>query len=269
MELDVDVGIFKDLQVNCFLVELPGEVIVEKEKWDLKVRKVAVSDYMLHTSYFGPEDQTVLLIHGGGNSSSSKIHPLRIDLAERGIGTLAVDHLGHGKTAGDIKKSSLMMRVEEVLSAIKEYPIVNILGTVSMSMGGHIAIKLQEILAFNALVLIAPAVYTTSAYPVPFGEGFTNIIRQSGSWNESHIWPILEKFEGKMLVIIGEQDKVIPHGIIDKMQRITKPEVAKIIVLKDVDHFVMTRLREGEKRHLDSLLDLMSSTLITPSVNPR
>jgi len=240
---------------------------VEQEKWALIVRKVATADYVLHSSYYGPENRTALLIHGGGQSSSNKIHALRIDLAKRGIGTLAVDHLGHGFTGGDIKKASLKMRVEEVLSAIKAYPIVNILGAVSMSMGGHVAIKLQQILGFNALVLIAPAVYATSAYSVAFGYGFTAIIREPNSWNESHIWPILKKFSGKMLVIIGENDAVIPAGVIEKMQQVTRPNVAQIVILKDVDHFVMARLREGEKGLLDSTLDLISSTLIDESLN--
>jgi len=247
--------------------QLTEGIIVEQEQWALKVRKLVNADYTLHTSYFGPQDRTALLIHGGGESSSSKVHALRIELAERGIGTLAVDHLGHGYTAGNIKKSSLKMRVEEVLSAIKAYPIVNIIGSVSMSMGGHVAIKLQEILSFKAMVLIAPAVYTSSAYAVPFGQGFTDIIRQSGSWSDSHAWSVLEKFEGKLLVIIGENDEVIPKGVIDKMMLITKPDVAKIIILKDVDHFVMTRLREGEKKRLESTLGLISSTLIDAADN--
>lgn len=63
---------------------------------------VPMRDYTLHVSYLGPRDQTALLLHGGGNTSSADIFPLRVDLARRGIGTLALDHRGHGKTGGNL-----------------------------------------------------------------------------------------------------------------------------------------------------------------------
>lgn len=227
----------------------------------LDERFVSAGEYEVYASYFGPSARTALLLHGGGNTSSQHIHPLRTDLAERGIGTLAVDHLGHGKTGGDVGKSSLQKRVHEVLSAIAEFRPTSLLGSVSMSMGGHIALKLQQELQFQRVVLIAPAIYNTAAYDLDFADGFTEVIRQPNSWRQSDVWDILRQFSGKLVTLVGENDAVIPDGVLHLIRTSTNLAEHTFIELEGVDHFVMTRLRAGCDRRLETLLNTIADTL--------
>ncbi|WP_051228938.1 alpha/beta fold hydrolase [Pleomorphomonas oryzae] len=227
----------------------------------LSVFSVPVDDYRVHVSHFGPTDQTALLLHGGGSSSSDRIFPLREDLAQRGIGTLALDHLGHGRTGGDLARASLQRRVEEVLAAIDFVKPSKLLGSVSMSMGGYVAVRIHKLIGLPAMVLIAPAMYDAAAYPVPFGAGFTDVIRAQRSYDRSDAWDILADFTGSLLVVAGRDDEVIPREVIHRCHDAAKNAARELVLLEGIDHFVMTRLRAGPRGRLDAVLDRMAATL--------
>lgn len=228
----------------------------------LRAFSIPVRDYKLHVSYFGPTDQTALLLHGGGDSSSDKILPLRKDLAERGIGTLALDHLGHGRTGGDLARASLQRRVEEAVAAINHVRPSNLLGSVSMSMGGYVAVRVHRQIGLPAMVLIAPAMYDAAAYAIPFGAGFTEVIRAPRSYDRSDAWDVLAGFTGALLVVAGQEDSVIPREVIHRCHDTARIAMRELILLDGVDHFVMTRLRTGPRGRLDAVLDRMAATLL-------
>lgn len=233
----------------------------------LRVFSVPVNDYRVHVSYFGPTDQTALLLHGGGSSSSDMIFPLREDLAQRGIGTLALDHLGHGRTGGDLARASLQRRVEEALAAVDFVKPSKLLGSVSMSMGGYVAVRIHQLIGLPAMVLIAPAMYDAAAYPVPFGSGFTEVIRAPQSYDRSDAWNILADFTGALLVVAGREDNVIPREVIQRCHDTAKNAARELVILDGVDHFVMTRLRSGPRDRLDAVLDHMAATLTRDAAN--
>ncbi len=79
----------------------------------------------------------------------------------------------------------------------------NLLGSVAMSMGGHVSLKRQQVLHFDSVVLIALAVYSSAAYELPFGHGFTEKIREPESWRDNDVWTILRSFSGRLLTVIG------------------------------------------------------------------
>jgi alpha-beta hydrolase superfamily lysophospholipase len=149
---------------------------------DLLVYDIPMHGYVLHASYFGPRNRTALMLHGGGNTASADIFPLRVDLAERGIGTLALDHRGHGKTGGQLADSSLAQRVDEARAAVEAVRPQDLLGAVSMSMGGYVAVQLTRVIELRSLAMIAPAMYDAEAFDMPFGPSFSAIIRRSESW---------------------------------------------------------------------------------------
>lgn len=233
----------------------------------LRVFSVPVRDHQIHVSYFGPTDRTALLLHGGGDSSSDKILPLREDLAERGIGTLALDHLGHGRTGGDLARASLQRRVEEAITAIDFVKPTKLLGSVSMSMGGYIAVRVHELIGLRSMILIAPAMYDAAAYSVPFGSGFTEMIRAPRSYDRSDAWDILAGFAGALLVVAGREDSVVPTEVILRCHEAAKNAARELILLDRVDHFVMTRLRSGPRDRLGAVLDRMAATLLRDVAN--
>ena len=229
--------------------------------------KIPMSGYQLHASYFGPKDKTALLLHGG-NSSSDQIFPLRIDLAERGIGTLAIDHLGHGRTGGAIENNSLQGRCEEALLAIRAIRPRCLLGAVSISMGGYVSIKLSSMIQMNALALIAPAIYDHKAFSVPFDSKFSKIIRRERSWEHSDAWAMLRGFSGRVTIVAGKEDNIIPPEIFSRCHSSGPRDRRELLMLDGIGHNVVTGLRSGPEKRLNMVLDRITVCLSGLSVQP-
>ena len=86
----------------------------------------------------------------------------------------------------------------------------------AFSMGAHIALELLNEQDFRSLILFYPAIYARQAYEVPFGDArFTEILRGDRSWASSDVLASLDRFEGNLLLVIGENDKVIPSEVVD------------------------------------------------------
>jgi pimeloyl-ACP methyl ester carboxylesterase len=156
-----------------------------------------------------------VFLHGAGLSTKEKIFNIAKPIIKNGIDVLAFDFSGHGESTGKLKKSSLFKRVNEAKEIINQFASKKPLTLCGASMGGFVAIKMLEFCEIDKLILLCPALYDTKAYHVPFDDGFTEIIRVPTSWRNSDALTILEKFTGKLLIIIGEKDEVIPNEAID------------------------------------------------------
>lgn len=174
---------------------------------------------------------TFVLIHGA-TGSKELIHPYADALLEKGIATLAFDQSGTGKDAVNLKRSSLQARVEESKYAIENFAAKEPLIVRGSSMGGEIAIRMTEFFPVKSLILFCPAIYDEAAFGVTFGEGFSTIIAEPESWKKSAALDILEKFTGKLLIVIGEEDEVIPPGVIALLDAhsssVSKKEIFRI-----------------------------------------
>lgn len=155
-------------------------------------------------------------IHGGGASNRSVWDGLRQSLRQRGVGSTALDCVGHGRTGGIFADSSLHGRSRQARSVIA-HAGVRPTALAGISMGAYNALRLSEELDAQALILIVPGIYTPEAHEVPFGPDFSAIIRRPRSWMDSDAWEILGRFRGRLLVIAGEQDNVIPLEIPERL----------------------------------------------------
>lgn len=155
-------------------------------------------------------------IHGGGASDRSVWSGLRQSLWRRGVGSTALDCIGHGQTGGVFADSSLQRRGRQVRSVIA-HAGVRPTALAGISMGAYNALRLSEELEAQALILIVPGIYTPEAHEVPFGPDFSAIIRRPRSWIDSDAWDILGRFRGRLLVVAGEQDSVIPVEIPERL----------------------------------------------------
>lgn len=160
-------------------------------------------------------------IHGGGPSGRAVFGPLRQMLQAQGIGSTAVDCIGHGHTAGDWADSSLHSRNQQFIQAMRHTGRAPG-ALIGISMGAYNAICLSERWALEALVLVVPAVYHPAARIAPFGPAFSQIIRQPQSWLESDAWERLRQFRGRLLVIAAECDQVIPSEIPQRLYAAAK-----------------------------------------------
>ncbi len=205
-----------------------------------------------------------LMLHGAGQHHRGKMEPLRRELAARGVGTCAVDLIGHGETGGELRSSSLAHRTRQVRAVIDALELVSRgpLALTAASMGAHTAVDLLAHYRVRALVLVVPAMYATAAHAVPFDAGFTEIIRRPQSWKDARGWERLAAFTGRLLVIVGAEDRVIPRGVIERYGRgAPNARESRLIEVPRVGHLLFSELREREPAQVPPLVDAMADTL--------
>ncbi|RZL66452.1 MAG: alpha/beta hydrolase [Variovorax sp.] len=154
-----------------------------------------------------------LALHGGGRSTRQGFQPLLTSLAERGFSSASFDFHGHGESVGSLADSSLQHRAEQVLAVAEGLQLPRPVSLIASSMGGHVACSLIAALAPSALVLYCPAAYEDAAQTAPFGPSFQAIIRATTSFSRSPAFDALEKFEGRLLLVLGTEDAVIPKAV--------------------------------------------------------
>jgi pimeloyl-ACP methyl ester carboxylesterase len=157
---------------------------------------------------------TVLSLHGGGPMGRQAVTWLSPLLAEHGYPLLRFDHSGHGDSTGDLAKASLLKRRDEALRAAEFLNQDNGITLIGTSMGGAIALEILPSLNVKNLILICPAAYAAEAFAVPFGNGFTDMIRQPHSYQRATTFTNLEKYTGRLLLITAGADEIIPPEVI-------------------------------------------------------
>lgn len=167
----------------------------------------------------------VLLLHGAGNSSKERFIDLQQFLYDNNISSLAIDFRGVGESQGEFKNGGLSNRLLDAISAydnlIQLVPNTKIavLGT---SMGGHIASRFTLKRNCYALILKYPAAYSRESENLALNEEFTKAISIPNSWENSLSFKALGKFKGKILLLDGGADKVIPEEIKNKYRELAK-----------------------------------------------
>lgn len=184
----------------------------------------------------GSSQSHLFAIHGGGISNRTVFNDLRQILFRHGVGSTALDCIGHGQTGGVFADSSLQSRDQQALAVIKACSIRPD-ALIGISMGAYNAIRLSESLPVQTLILVVPGVYTPEAYSVPFGAAFSEIIRKPRSWAASDAWDILGRFSGKLLVVAAERDKVVPQEIPERLySSATRASHRELLMVPEAGH---------------------------------
>ena len=204
----------------------------------------------------------LLMLHGAGHSHRARFHAQRVHFWEHGISSVAFDFVGHGETGGELRSSSLLSRTEQACRVIEALQLSPPLSILAASMGAYTAVTLLRHYAIDRLILVVPAMYTAEAYAVPFNRGFTEIIRRPNSWQQSDAWHLLAGYTGELLVIAGENDAVIPPGVIRNIYEAAKlAKRRQLYVIPGASHNAISDLRANDPAGLDHVLGLMTSML--------
>ena len=210
----------------------------------------------------GEEHPRLLVLHGAGKSCRERFRQLREHFVAHGIGSVAFDCIGHGDTGGDLKSTSLRSRTEQACAVIETILPRQPLSILAASMGGYTAVTLLPRYRIDDLILVGPAMYTAEAYTVPFNAGFTEIIRRPQSWEASDAWAFLAGFPGRLLIVAGENDVVIPPAVIRNIyDSARRAKERTLYVAPGASHLIITDLRAHAPDQLDRVLDLMTRTL--------
>jgi len=182
----------------------------------------------------------ILFLHGAGKAKKDKVFHLAQALLENQISSFAFDFSGHGESSGYLQESSLQKRVQEAQGALEQFT-TDKLTICAFSMGGHIALELLRVVPIQNLILFCPAIYTPEAFNLPFDERFSNVIRKPESWKNAEVIKSLQNFTGKILIMIGEKDEVIPKGVIELINSNAMSAVRKeIFIIPNVGHQILS-----------------------------
>ncbi|MCS4246246.1 alpha/beta fold hydrolase [Pseudomonas sp. BIGb0164] len=222
---------------------------------------VPFENHTLHADTLtGERNPHLFCFHGGGTRCRSVFADVRHTLHGQGIGSTALDCIGHGQTGGVFADSSLHRREQQALSVIR-HSGVRPSALIGISMGAYNAVRLSETLEAQTLVLVVPGIYTPEAYKVPFGPLFSAIIRQHRSWADSDAWDILSRFKGRLLVIAGEQDDVIPLEIPERLlDAATHAQDKALLVIPDAGHNGLMPLIQQQPQWLAAITTRVASS---------
>lgn len=199
------------------------------------------------TTTHSPSHSTprTLALHGGGASSRLGYQPLLDFLAERSHASVAFDFAGQGESTGSMAASGLLDRAQQALAVVDFLQMPRPVSLIASSMGGHIACSLIEALAPPALVLYCPAAYEAAALEVPFAPAFQQVIRATSDFAASPAFDALERFEGRLLLVLGAEDAVIPRQVEDQyIRRARKARSVEVLRLDGAAHHLHAWLKD-------------------------
>lgn len=208
-----------------------------------------------------PPKANALFLHGAGESTKHRLLPLARELGKLGYRGVVFSFPGHGESSGTLLGSTLNERLEVAKEISKQFGTFPADMVVAVSMGGHTAMSMLEIFGdrIERLALLAPAAYSREAEEVPFGPGFTEVIRQPKSYTSSKVWDILPSYKGQLVTFEAELDAVIPTDIFDLIHaNATNASQKEHVVIPGVDHRLTNWVAEDSAR-----LEAMAKALDT------
>jgi len=233
------------------------------EKATQHLIQVGFESHTLIGDVLGPKSSPrVLVLHGAGESNRGRFRTLREELLAKGISSAAFDFVGHGDTGGDLKNSSLSSRTRQACRVVDALNLPQPLAVIGASMSAYTAVKLLEYFQIKSLILLVPAMYTSQAYTTPFNRGFSDIIRQPQSWVQSDAWRLLADFRGRLLIVAGENDQIIPRDVINRIyDSAVNAAERKLYIAPNASHFVFTDLRENDPAEFKYVFDQICTVL--------
>lgn len=214
----------------------------------------------------------LLAIHGARSNSKALDHLLNELLLRTETQSISFDLSGHiSKQDAAGEETSLRRNLSEAQHFAELFGS-SLNSVIGYSMGGALALKIAELYKYkiNKVVLVCPAVYTESAYTVPFGELFRSEISRPFSYLDSSSYQFLKVFTGQVLMIIGEYDGLraihyggregvsagwinltdgrsvyspIPAEVIYGLEKAAKHNLKKIVI-PDCDHFILSAMKK-------------------------
>lgn len=205
---------------------------------------VAHGAHRLHGSTWGHMPASVprlLSLHGGGATTNHRrVDYLLQPLATQGWAGAAFDFVGHGTTGGSLLGSSLADRQAQALAVAAHLGLGAThppLALIASSMGGHTACQLLDTLQPRALVLFCPAAYTPAAEHQPFGPAFQQTLRATTDFADALAWAALRRFRGRLLLVWGAEDAVIPPTVVQGYSQAAKAaRSVDVVQLPGVGH---------------------------------
>lgn len=201
----------------------------------------------------------VLFLHGGGQSDKTRYTFLQSYFENHGIASFAFDFRGCGTSEGEFQSGSLTNRRRDALAAFEFFKRQTLLLDQDMylwgsSMGAHVACRVvDDFPNIKGLILQSPAAYGAGTESLELNETFTEKIQRENSWIDSPVFTSLDSYKGKLLVVYGERDDVVPKGVLKRYKQICEQKGGRIVMLRGGAHRLLSPQTEAQKLALVEL----------------
>ena len=229
---------------------------------------------------FDPEtDRCTMVILMHGIFSSKDYNPMPAiakGLAKAGIASIRFDFNGHGTSEGRMQDMTIEKEIADAMAVydyVKALPYVSEIGFLGHSQGGVVASMAAGRLAAQGqdapkrLVLIAPGAVIKNACqngkffnarfdpkdPPEFIRcwGFMKLGREYLlTTQDLDIYGTAAAYEGKVRILHGTKDKIVPMWCSEKYQEIYGDR-AELVVIKGENHTITNRRDEVVRRIVD------------------
>ena len=226
---------------------------------------------------FNPEtDQCTMVILMHGIFSSKDYNPMPViakGLAKAGIASIRFDFNGHGTSEGRMQDMTIEKEIADAMAVydyVKALPYVSEIGFLGHSQGGVVASMAAGRLAAQGqdapqrLVMIAPGAVIKNACqngkffnarfdpkdPPEFIRcwGFMKLGREYLlTTQDLDIYGTAAAYEGKVRILHGTKDKIVPMWCSEKYQEIYGNR-AELVVIKGENHTITNRRDEVVRR---------------------
>lgn len=222
----------------------------------------------LHAKLDRPDDNLkgplCILIHGfTGHMEEEHIIAVQKAMNEAGISVLRAEMFGHGKSDGKFKEHTLYKWVTNALAVVsyaRKLDFVTDLyicghsqgGLLTMLLGGMCADELKAILPLSPAWMIPENAREGIVLGNAFDHEHIPESLASESWEISgdyirtaqtiHVEGAISKFKGKVLIVHGDEDPIVPYSYAEKAVRLYND--AELAPIHGADHCFVGHLDE-------------------------
>lgn len=222
----------------------------------------------------------VLFVHGWKSDEKGYFKPA--EAVERlGYTCLTINLRGHGTSDGDMEQLTLSDHLDDVTAsydflADKTGVDANPIHVVGSSYGGYLAALLTSRRILASLVMRAPALYKDGDFDSTKGQREASHSPWAGppasgpspvrEWRYNRALRPIADFPGKILLIESQNDRIIPHSVIELYIRAAgssnRRDMLTYVVLEGAGH-TLTEPR-WDQRFIDLLVDWFAKQKSAP-----
>jgi len=224
-------------------------------KLSLKVNNQNLTADLIKPAEIKTPLPALIFVHGWRSNRSGNSNRAE-QISKLGFICLAIDLRGHGDSDGLIEEFSRADHIEDIKSAYKylsNLPEVdeNKIGIIGASYGGYLAAVSLNYLKFNKIVLRVPALYFDDNFNIPTDKlikGDPKAFKTADlSPKNSLALKGLSNFQGEILIIESEKDKIIPHEVIRNYTAVIEYRRSLTYkIMKNTPHSLETNQQEKE-----------------------